>query len=577
MSSEETKPVAVPVESAANEVDDAKKLEGSVDVVPSAVKSEDNATNGTASTTGDATASASVVKTEEEPKLSDSEREDQVVQDAVKQISFYFSDSNLPYDKFLFFQAQDGNKDPEAPMGTGWVSLSTVLSFKRMQEIIARSSRSATICEFAIVNALRAAYPSSDENALIEISSDGNDIRRKQPLREPGKTDQMSRSVYVKGFPEEEQKSNDRNDRGGYVSSQLQKDLERWFESLGLGKVNAVRMRRDDQKHFKQSVFVEFATIESAKALVELDPKPTYKGQTEPVEVMFKKDYIDMKAKEKGIAPQYASGRPTNAPAGNNAKRPFNAFKDYKRDNESKPQKVTVYVEGKEMEVDSETGKLKNPEELSYTSGKILKFDITEGSDEFNPYHLKQALNPVHAAAFVDFEKGSSSGVAFFKEPVTEEILQKIKDTDLKLGSAESKLACTWTLIEGDEEKKFHLDRANKRASIALADSKAEDGGRNKDDRRGGDRRGGRDQRGGRGRGGRGGGRGGRGGNRDNRGGRSDDRNRENYRKRARDDENSSPVKREASPARKGNSISVPVADSTGPAAPPAKKVKQED
>lgn len=122
MSSEETKPAAVPVESAANEVDDAKKLEGSVDVVPSAVKSEDNATNGTASTTGDATASASAVKTEEEPKLSDSEREDQVVQDAVKQsalslgytvrsfallieldlaVSFYFSDSNLPYDKVI--------------------------------------------------------------------------------------------------------------------------------------------------------------------------------------------------------------------------------------------------------------------------------------------------------------------------------------------------------------------------------------------------------------------------------------------------------------------------------------------
>jgi lupus La protein len=337
-------------------------------------------------------------------------------------------------------------------MGTGWVALSTVLSFKRMQEIIARSSRSATISEFAIVNALRAAYPSSDENANIEISSDGNDIRRKQPLREPGKTDQMDRSVYVKGFPEEEQKSDSgdrREGRGQYVSSQLQKDLEKWFESLSIGKVNAVRMRRDDQKKFKQSVFVEYATLESAKALVEMDPKPTYKGEKEPVEVMFKKAYIDMKAKEKGIAPQYATGRQNNAQSSTN-KRPFNAFKDYAQSGQPKaPTKVTVYVEGKEMEVDSETGKLKTPEDLTYTSGKILKFEITEGSDEFNPYHLKQALQTVHAAAFVDHEKGSSTGIVFFKEPVSEEALQKIRDTELKIGGDESKVACTWTPYRG--------------------------------------------------------------------------------------------------------------------------------
>lgn len=182
-------------------------------------------------------------------------------------------------------------------MGTGWIALSTILSFKRMQEIISRSSRSVTICEFAIVNALRAAYPSSDADALLEVSSGGDEIRRKKELVPPSQTGQMDRSVYAKGFPEEAESSNkgkengDSGRRGGrndYNVSQLQKELEKFFGGLGLGKVNAVRMRRDDGKGFKGSVFVEFATLESAKAFLELDPKPTYPGQSEPLETMSK-------------------------------------------------------------------------------------------------------------------------------------------------------------------------------------------------------------------------------------------------------------------------------------------------
>lgn len=182
------------------------------------------------------------------------------------------------------------DKPENASMGTGWIPLSTLFSFKRMQEILSQSSRTATICEFAIVNALKASYPISDKDALIEISENSEKIRRKKELVPPSQTGQMDRSVYVKGFPEESEVDSSKSGKGGkgYTISALQKELESWFEGLGCGRVNAVRMRRDDQKNFKQSVFVEFAAAESVKNFLDLDPKPTYPGQDKPVESMSK-------------------------------------------------------------------------------------------------------------------------------------------------------------------------------------------------------------------------------------------------------------------------------------------------
>lgn len=453
-----------------------------------------------------------------------------------------------------------------------------------MQDIISESARSATICEFAIVNALRAAYPTDDAKAVIEISSDGHDIRRKQPLVEPSQTDQIHRSVYIKGFPDEEGGKKDADDNKSYATSQLQKDLEKFVDSLNVGKVNAVRMRRDDRKAFKGSIFVELATVESAKALGDLDPKPTYPGQSEPIEVMLKKEYVDMKAKEHGFKPQYGNNKPSG-PSG--TKRPFNAFKDYTRGGTGgnrEPRKVTVFVEGSEMEVDTETGKVKNPEEIKYTEGKILKFEGASTSEDVNAYNVKQSLQAIHPPAFVELEKGSSHGIVFFKEPVTEAILKTIQDAGITAGGDENKL--TWTTVSGDDEKKYHTDRAHARASIALSNARSDS--RGGDDRRSNNnngRGGGRGGRGGRGRGG--GGRGGRGGysDRDNRDDRRNDRNRERERdskKRGREeddgDRRSSPSKKddEAS-AKKGNSIAVPQVDSAGPVPPAAKKAKQDD
>jgi hypothetical protein len=119
---------------------------------------------------------------------------------------------------------------------------------------------------------------------------------------------------------------------------------------------------------------------------------------------IIRKEYIDMKAKEKGIAPVYAANKDASkadsSARSGGTKRPFNAFKDFRsignddsgsrggRGGES-DKNVTVFVEGKEMDVDTETGNLKNPEELQYSSGKVARFEGASTSDESDVITLK--------------------------------------------------------------------------------------------------------------------------------------------------------------------------------------------
>ncbi|KAI1613308.1 lupus La protein [Exophiala viscosa] len=182
-----------------------------------------------------------------------------------KQVEFYFSDSNLPHDKFLL-ESVAGSENKSVP-------IETIHKFKRMRHFQPFE---------AIVEALR-------ESDFLDLTEDDTCIRRKEPLPEnlndgpdPDairvfEDRAMPRSVYVKGFGEE------------VPSTQF--DIEAFFAPYG--PTNAVRLRRTDQKLFKSSVFVEFETEELANAFLALDPKPKYKGND--LQIMSKKEYCEKK------------------------------------------------------------------------------------------------------------------------------------------------------------------------------------------------------------------------------------------------------------------------------------------
>ncbi|KAG4300840.1 hypothetical protein PCK1_002917 [Pneumocystis canis] len=160
----------------------------------------------------------------------------------LQQVEFYFSDSNLPFDKFLWQTSQKNN---------GWVPIDVISTFKRMHRFRPIE---------AIVKALRTSQH------LLEVDEDGKHVRRKIPLVKPGEDEKaayIKRSVYVKGFGDETETS--------------QIDIENFFKKYG--KINVVRLRREDDGKFKGSVFCEFAELEIKEKFLKTEPKPQYNGK----------------------------------------------------------------------------------------------------------------------------------------------------------------------------------------------------------------------------------------------------------------------------------------------------------
>lgn len=154
----------------------------------------------------------------------------------IKQVEFYFSDANLPRDRFL----QEELKKSEE----GWISLATIATFARMKALASS------------VEEIAAALRTASEESILEVSEDGANVRRKTPL--PEAVDNMRTSVFIRGFPTEEE-----------VTLEA---LESFFEgACTKGTVAAIRMRRHPQtKAFKGSVFLQLKSDEEVARLVEL-------------------------------------------------------------------------------------------------------------------------------------------------------------------------------------------------------------------------------------------------------------------------------------------------------------------
>ncbi|KAJ5753023.1 hypothetical protein N7520_009940 [Penicillium odoratum] len=185
-----------------------------------------------------------------------------------KQVEFYLSDSNLPLDKFLLSKV-GGSANNAVP-------LELLHSFKRMRRFQPFS---------AIVEALKTAE-------TVELVDNDTAVKRKVPLPESVTTEvndegikvwedkTMPRSIYAKGFGREEPST--------------QYDIEKFFETYG--PINAIRLRRGDDRGFKGSVFVEFASEEKQQEFLALEPKPQWNGKD--LIIKSKKQYCEEKVEE---------------------------------------------------------------------------------------------------------------------------------------------------------------------------------------------------------------------------------------------------------------------------------------
>jgi lupus La protein len=183
-------------------------------------------------------------------------------------------------DKFLLSQVGGSKNLP--------VDLKIIHSFKRMRHFQPFP---------AIIAALK-------ESKILELTDDDTKVKRKEPLSDKIDPEEMNpesvkvfedrampRSVYVKGFGEEDSKT--------------QLDIEAFFADYG--QYNAIRLRRANDKVFKGSVFVEFDSEETQKKFLELDPKPQYKGKD--LQIMSKNDYCSKKVEDIKSGKVKPSGR----------------------------------------------------------------------------------------------------------------------------------------------------------------------------------------------------------------------------------------------------------------------------
>lgn len=220
-----------------------------------------------------------------------------------KQVEFYFSDSNLQTDRFLWriYEANDG-----------WVELKTILTFGRMRQYRP---------EERVIAALK-------ESDKLVLSANEDMIRRKAPLKDHNELKNIRRrnSVHIEGFP----------------SDVSQEKLEEWFNEKIVSQlpkeqaICSIRRIRNRSKEFFGVVDVEFKTQEDLEHFLKLDvsyPQGVVEGVEEKdlLKKMSLLRFREMKESGKRFGVNEVTKRRSSFKDNNNNKK---ARKDDKKDDE---------------------------------------------------------------------------------------------------------------------------------------------------------------------------------------------------------------------------------------------------
>lgn len=368
------------------------------------------------------------------------------------QMEFYFSDSNLPRDKFL---RETVEADPE-----GFVDISLLATFSRMRALLAPFGgphNDETVA--ALVDLLRT-------SAELTVSDDGKRVRRTAAVRAREEIDKEveARSVYASPF----------------AMTATIDEITAFFAQHAT--VRSVRLRRHiTSKDFKGSVFVELADAAACEKLVSAETPLEHDGAR--LSVMMKKAYLEKKKKDR------VEKAAANAAAEEAAEK---AKASAEIGEEKEPTKATGPATDPAA-TDADVPDKPGADKPAFAPGLLLRFslgaDVAEGVRRED---LSEALAGFDAPKFIDFKMGDTGGCLRFEDAKTvANIVAKHGPGDaaapLEVGGA----PVLFAEMRGDEEAAYWR---------ALAARSGQGGGRGG---RGGRGRGG-GRGGGRGRGGRG-------------------------------------------------------------------------
>ena len=185
---------------------------------------------------------------------------------------------------------------------------------------------------------------------------------------------------------------------------------------------------KDKSRHFKGSVFVTFKDKESAEKFLALESVKSPEG----VELIRKwqSDYFKEKEEEYKL----------------------------KKEQKGKEKKSKKDVQEKQNEKDESEAVAEV--ENTLPKGAVMFMDGFK--DDTMREDIKKVLDCDDAIAFVDFERGKTSGYIRFKEEngakeLLEKLQEKYKDEKLKVKEAEIE----YRVLEGDEESEYLVKAAN--------------------------------------------------------------------------------------------------------------------
>ncbi|GIL46268.1 hypothetical protein Vafri_3288 [Volvox africanus] len=203
--------------------------------------------------------------------------DDTVKAKVLRQVEFYFSDSNLPKDKFLKEQMDDD----------GFVNLNVIVAFQRMRDVLKVPTNDPAAVPPATLATVADILANS---STLQLDETRTKIKRTTPLADENEIARAvdARSIYARPFPME-----------STVDA-----ITEFFSSYA--PVNCIRMRRHARsKSFKGSVFVEFGSLEDAEKVLAMSL--VFEGA--PLRMQKKVEFTESK---RAARKNRVAGRPAN-------------------------------------------------------------------------------------------------------------------------------------------------------------------------------------------------------------------------------------------------------------------------